>query len=82
MRYGEAMRQARAGPLDVMNLPLNAPCTPLGCIELISRAGVQLEGSLSCLRASRRLLTRCVYLRYQNLTRSPRVLLTNPTIPL
>jgi 5,10-methylene-tetrahydrofolate dehydrogenase/methenyl tetrahydrofolate cyclohydrolase len=43
-RYGEEMRRSKSGPFDVMKLPINAPCTPLGCIELIKRAGGSLEG--------------------------------------
>ena len=30
VRYGEELRQSKAGPLDVLHLPLNAACTPLG----------------------------------------------------
>jgi methylenetetrahydrofolate dehydrogenase (NADP+)/methenyltetrahydrofolate cyclohydrolase len=43
VRAGEELRQARQ-PFDVKNTG-NAPCTPLGCIELIDKAGYELNGA-------------------------------------
>ena len=43
LRSGEECRQDRV-PWDGLALG-NAPCTPLGCVELIDRAGVELSGA-------------------------------------
>ena len=43
VRSGEEMRQART-PWEGVAMG-NAPCTPLGCVELIDRAGVELSGA-------------------------------------
>lgn len=43
VRSGEELRQ-QGKPFDVRSTG-NAPCTPLGCIELIDQAGYPLEGS-------------------------------------
>ena len=43
LRSGEECRQDRV-PWDGLAMG-NAPCTPLGCVELIDRAGVELSGA-------------------------------------